>query len=246
LLAHRLVAHRGYQKKYPENTLLSVVKALEQGARHIEVDIQFTADLQPLLYHDPTLVRVSGLAREMRHLLAEEALAAPASEPYRLGQQFKQETICHLHDLAAVIHQHPELTVFVELKEEAIEWVGIDKAYTAVTDILHMVKKQVVLISFHHAFIIHARQQGWPKVGLVLHHWLEIENEICRRIEPDYLFASQALLPETRSLPPLDSLLVVYEIAEPQQAIELFRRGVDMVETFDIGGMMAGLASHSL
>lgn len=39
MLTDRLVAHRGYQKRYPENTLLGFTKAIEAGAHYIETDI---------------------------------------------------------------------------------------------------------------------------------------------------------------------------------------------------------------
>ena len=35
----QLVAHRGYQAKYPENTVLSLNKAIGAGARFIELDV---------------------------------------------------------------------------------------------------------------------------------------------------------------------------------------------------------------
>ena len=39
-----LVAHRGLQADYPENTILGFNKAIEQGAKFIELDIQFSKE----------------------------------------------------------------------------------------------------------------------------------------------------------------------------------------------------------
>ena len=36
-----LVAHRGLQASYPENTALALNKAIAKGAQYIELDIQF-------------------------------------------------------------------------------------------------------------------------------------------------------------------------------------------------------------
>ena len=47
-----LVAHRGLQARYPENTILGFNKAIEQGAKFIELDIQFSKDCLPVIYHD--------------------------------------------------------------------------------------------------------------------------------------------------------------------------------------------------
>ena len=40
----QLVAHRGLQCEYPENTALSVSKAIAAGALFIEIDIQLSRD----------------------------------------------------------------------------------------------------------------------------------------------------------------------------------------------------------
>lgn len=50
----RIIAHRGYSAKYPENTLQAFQKAVEYGADSIELDVQYTADKQLVVYHDAT------------------------------------------------------------------------------------------------------------------------------------------------------------------------------------------------
>jgi glycerophosphoryl diester phosphodiesterase len=67
-----VVAHRGAPTLEPENTLRSFFTALVQGADALETDLRFTADDELILFHDPTLDRMtegSGLVRE--HTLAE-------------------------------------------------------------------------------------------------------------------------------------------------------------------------------
>ena len=56
-----LVAHRGLQSRFPENTLLALKKAIDSGAKYIELDVQFSADCLPIIYHDHDLQRVSGI-----------------------------------------------------------------------------------------------------------------------------------------------------------------------------------------
>ena len=61
----RLVAHRGYPRRYPENTLLSLLAALEAGAEFVEFDVQMTADGVPVLLHDADLRRTGGADLEV-------------------------------------------------------------------------------------------------------------------------------------------------------------------------------------
>ena len=55
----KLVAHRGYQRKFPENTLLGFTEAITAGACHVETDVQLSADAIPVLYHDDSMRRIS-------------------------------------------------------------------------------------------------------------------------------------------------------------------------------------------
>ena len=54
-----VTAHRGNSIEYPENTLLSMTKAVEVGADFIEFDLRSTSDNVPILLHDATLKRTT-------------------------------------------------------------------------------------------------------------------------------------------------------------------------------------------
>jgi glycerophosphoryl diester phosphodiesterase len=54
------ISHRGYKAKYPENTLLSMRKAVEAGTHALETDIHLSKDGVVVLSHDPTLKRCYG------------------------------------------------------------------------------------------------------------------------------------------------------------------------------------------
>lgn len=54
-----ITAHRGYSLEYPENTLLSMAKAVEAGADFIEFDLRSTKENVPLLLHDSILKRTT-------------------------------------------------------------------------------------------------------------------------------------------------------------------------------------------
>ncbi len=58
----RIVAHRGAHDnvRVPENTLASFQRAREHGVWGIECDIRWSADLVPVIHHDPDTRRVFG------------------------------------------------------------------------------------------------------------------------------------------------------------------------------------------
>lgn len=48
----KIIAHRGFTEKYPENTLLAFQKAIEYGADGIELDVQPSKDKKIIVHHD--------------------------------------------------------------------------------------------------------------------------------------------------------------------------------------------------
>lgn len=47
----RLIAHQGYARRYPENSMLGIRAAIDAGARWIEVDVQMSDDGVLVLHH---------------------------------------------------------------------------------------------------------------------------------------------------------------------------------------------------
>ena len=58
-MGFRLIAHRGFSALAPENTLAAFDLALASDFRHIELDVQLTADGVPVVIHDDTLGRTT-------------------------------------------------------------------------------------------------------------------------------------------------------------------------------------------
>jgi len=246
MLTDRLVAHRGYQKCYPENSLLGFTKAIEAGAHYIETDILFSADHQPVLYHDTLMNRISGVENAIHLLPLSELVTLPVSEPERLGEQFSNEHIASLSKLVELLSNHPKVTAFIELKRSGLHIEGNQNAFNIVTNTLKPVINQCVLISFSDDFIEYAYQQGFPRLGLVLKQWDEVTGELVKNIEPEFIFCDAEGIPKETDLDFIKSKTVVYEIGEPEDAINWFNQGADLVETFNYGGMIASLAHRTL
>ena len=55
----RIIAHRGFMRRFPENTLVAVKGAFDNGADAVEVDIRLSADGVPVVMHDETVDRTT-------------------------------------------------------------------------------------------------------------------------------------------------------------------------------------------
>ncbi|MFA5549851.1 MAG: glycerophosphodiester phosphodiesterase family protein [Porticoccaceae bacterium] len=246
MLQDRLVAHRGFQKAYPENTLLAHRMAIAAGAHFIETDIQFSADFQPVLYHDLAMKRLSGVENLVSNLTLAELARIPLHEPDRFGQRYIDEPIAPLGDLVALLAQHPGVCAFVEIKRSALQFAGLDKTLDILLPQLAPVAEQAVLISFDYDAIAAAHRRGWRRLGMVLQAWEDQFSPPVAATPLEFLFCDLAKIPGEADLAAIAPKLVVYEVDDPGLARALFARGADMVETFDIGGMIQALARKAL
>ena len=240
LSASQLVAHRGYQKFYPENTALAVSEAINAGALFVEIDIQLSRDQQPLVYHDISLQRVSGCPGRVTDWSLHELENLSAYEPKRLGKEFIDEPISSLQTVVEIIRQHPAVTLFVELKEESIKEFGAATMLEKVCEALQPIMQRAVLISFDYNVIQSARNQGWPQVGVVLRNWVDIDSVEVSAIAGEYTFVNYAIIPAQTDLGKLATKLVAYEVGTVELARKLCAQNVHMLETFDIKGLLGG------
>lgn len=72
----RVIAHRGASAHAPENTLAAFERAIELGAREVELDVRFSSDDEIIVFHDDTLDQKTQLTGRVRHHSAEQLLRA--------------------------------------------------------------------------------------------------------------------------------------------------------------------------
>ena len=85
----KIIAHRGYSGKYPENTLLAFQKAIEAGARYIEFDIQPTKDKEIAVIHDFTLERTTNASGNVCDVTLAELQKFSAGYPQKFSNNFQ-------------------------------------------------------------------------------------------------------------------------------------------------------------
>ncbi len=231
--APELIAHRGWPHRHPENTLPGIEAALRAGARYVEVDVQLSADGVPVLFHDASLMRLCGAPGAV----ADHTLAALAARRFLNARD--EVEIPTLSALASMLEDWPDVIPFIEIKPETLAVFGIEAVYWRVEHDLASLAGRAVLISFDTAFLLAARRHGWPVLGAVVELWAERAHPLLPEIAPEYLFTDVDHLPATGPLAWCGARLAVYEVSDPALALELARRGVDLVETFAIGEMLA-------
>lgn len=242
MIIPQLVAHRGYPRHYPENTLIGIEAAVAAGARYVEVDVQISRDRVPVLFHDRGLRRLCGADGRIQDYRYEELWAFRASEREKFGDRFNDVHITRLAELGHFLRRHPDVTAFIELKRSSLEHFGVETMLSLVRRSLKPALDQCVLISYSLPALLAARRAGWSRIGAVIDQWAERRQELITAILPQYLFCDAEGLPREGRVHADDMKLVVFEVADPRVALELAARGVDFIETFAIGEMLRELS----
>lgn len=242
IIKNKLVSHRGDPFNYPENTVAGVSAAAAAGASWAEVDIQYTADFVPLLYHDADLQRISGDPRALLQSNWPDIKNLPASYSSRFGAQFEKTTISTLSDLVEASASWPELRLFVELKSESINHFGSERIVEDVFKrIAQMVSRNQIaaIISKHDVVLQQMRERSGLPIGWVVPDFDAATGSRANKMGFDYMFINQKRLEDWRSGHQKTEQWVVYTVNELEAAKRHLDAGVDMVETDVFGKLVA-------
>ncbi|VAW92242.1 Glycerophosphoryl diester phosphodiesterase [hydrothermal vent metagenome] len=252
-----LVAHRGYSQSFPENTLLAIQAALDEGAKYIEIDIQLSADKQAVVFHDRDLQRLCHQPDSIHDYSLQTLRSFSSYSPDRFKDKYFGEKIATLDEVVALFSAYPEVTLFVELKRISIDEFGDDVVLGVIENCLRPIISQCVIISFSFDILELIREKkslpfgavpvGAIPVGAILDEWnAAITTEYTRleRLNPEYFFCDIASLPDKGQLNLLNSKIITYECIEPEKAIAVLQQGVSFVETFNIKGMLQGIKNE--
>jgi glycerophosphoryl diester phosphodiesterase len=239
----KLVAHRGYARAFPENTLAAVEAAIQAGAQWVEIDVQLTADGFPVLFHDRTTDRMCGESGTIGERTLAQVRSLACHEPGRFGERYRGEGIASLGAFAQILRRHPHVHAFVEVKRVSIDRFGPEFVLERVMSTLAPAREQCTLISFSVPFLVAARRAHTLPLGAVFDHW--DERAKAAEVRPEFVFVDVTGLPAEGTLQQDHARIAVYEVAEPTVARALAARGVEFVETFAIAEMVAALGRPS-
>ncbi len=112
-----IIAHRGFKRKYPENTLIAFEAAIDAGADMIELDVTLSKDREVIVIHDDTLDRTSnGKGPVQQYRLAELKQLDAGSW---FDPRFKGERIPTLGEVLDLVRNR--ILLNIEIKISAYE-----------------------------------------------------------------------------------------------------------------------------
>jgi len=239
----KLAGHRGLPEFYPENSLAGFAAAIAAGAAGIECDVQFNRQGQAFVVHDENLLRVAGVNRSIADVDAHLATEISIHEPQRFADRFHPTPMPTLSDFVALVKRHPEVRVFVEIKEESFAWFPRLQALKVVLNELRGLESQVVIISFDEIFLESVRDASTFPIGWVMHRCDSHSEARAKELSPHFLLCDYKSLNSATPWPGTWEWFV-YDVIEPSLALDLHSRGIEWMESWDVAALIKALKSH--
>lgn len=127
-MENKLILHRGYKGKYPENSKISFIRALEKNLP-FEIDIRISKDNIPVIIHDDNLDILFDKKGKINELDFEELKKARYKEDSSQG-------IVSLEEFCQIIGKsYPEIFVHIKEIEDIHETIKIFKKYSLIKNI---------------------------------------------------------------------------------------------------------------
>lgn len=234
----RLVAHRGYMEVYPENSWRGIQAALDRGASWVEFDIQMYKPGQFALLHDADLRRTANTPLSLFELTELQLKQISIHEPERLGEQYSPEHIVLLEEVLTHLCEYPSARAMVEIKEESLYHWGLEPVMQSLLPILGRFNTQCVLISFSFDALQYAQDHSNIEIGWVLRNYDNPSIIRASALHPNYLICNYTKLPDQERPASGPWTWMVYDITDPSIAHHWIKRGIDLIETRDIGKLI--------
>lgn len=173
-----IIAHRGFNGYYPENTMLAFQKVAEETvADGIELDVQMTKDGEVIIMHDETLDRTTNGTGPLRnYTLAELKMLSVGVDRKGL---FPRQTIPTLREYLAWL-KTTKLMTNIELKTSICEYEGIEEKVVALVHEFGL-EDRIIYSSFNHYSLKRIlKLEPNAKVGLLVEDWLYNAGKYCK------------------------------------------------------------------
>jgi Glycerophosphoryl diester phosphodiesterase len=149
----KVVAHRGYSGKYPENTMLAFEMAAKAEADEIELDVQLSRDGEVIVCHDESLDRTTDGSGLLQNYTLKELKSFNAA---KLFPQFGKVEIPSFDEYCAWAAGQ-KLTTNIEIKTGIIYYKEIEKKTIAILEKYNLTER-VMFSSFNHMSLVETKK----------------------------------------------------------------------------------------
>jgi glycerophosphoryl diester phosphodiesterase len=231
-----IIAHRGYRKRYPENTLVAFAAAFDTGVRMVELDLTLTKDRRVVVLHDDSLDRTTDGHGQVRGFTLDELKQLDAGswfDPRFTGERLP--TLEEALDLCAARGM-----VNIEIKAGALETGRFadaieEQVLSAVAE--RGMGDRVLISSFEARFLARiVGRKNPPAVGVLTKRRVGSDPlSLCKRLRafswhPDFRSVTTA---RVRAMHDAGIMVFPHTVNQPEDFRRLLQMGVDGIFTDD-------------
>lgn len=228
----RVIAHRGESVSYTENTLEAFGAAAATGAYAIELDVRLSSDGTLMVFHDPTLERLTQQrdTRPVATLSTHELTQVHLKGDARIPALLDVLALCRANGLG----------LNIEMKRD------VPSRTDAVLETARLVRKHLeafpIVVSSFDPFMLgglHALIPGLPCALLLGKR--DFQQRVSSAMSPvvsSALHVGHEILDDVHLRRTGAAFVNVWTVNDPQLAISLGARGVDGIITDDPGALL--------
>lgn len=233
--SEKIIAHRGDNTHYPENTLIAIEAALKAGATAFEFDLQMNADHSLVAFHDEDFLRMNGDSSvKIVEVSDLEMKDLSIHDPNQFGRQHYPTSVTFIDDILELLKRYPKVQAYIEIKDESLAFWGIQLVMSKLLKKLEGFEQQATVISFNQPALVYTKTHSKLKIGLVFEDFSEPMKAIAMALKPEFMITWYKVLPKEK-LWQGDWLWMVYTVNDLDLAKLLFKRGdIDLIETDNI------------
>ncbi len=139
------IAHRGFSKVAPENTISSFERAVKAGANMIEMDVKLTGDGHVIVFHDSRLGRTTDGSGLVGKLPASHIRSFDAGTWF--GESFRGERVPFLEEVLEIARGRVRLDIEIKHRRKSDVGVLVEKC-TGIVE-RHRMTEDVLFTSFN-------------------------------------------------------------------------------------------------
>jgi len=238
-IREKLVAHRGDHEHCPENSMPAFERAVSAGARWLECDIQFTADLIPVILHDNHLLRLCGVDASISQYREESFAGLRLHEPEGPGVQSGNTPVPRLDQLLLWLEHQAGVNLFLEIKTDILSRRRPEEIAALLAPMLERRQAGTILISSSAGILRTLDKLFRYPLG-----WVMQAGEPLPGIELEYLFVRRQWLLQALAMRRQGMKVAVYTVNATRQFHRCLDMGADLVETDCYGRLATGLISR--
>lgn len=177
------IAHRGFSRKYPENTMLAFRKAVEAHCDAIELDVQMSRDGELMIFHDEELNRTTDGTGFLKDYSRSELLTLDAGKLFLTREEVTR--IPTLEEYLTFISETNIETV-IELKNSVIYYPDMEEKIISMIRAFHL-SERTILSSFNRESIRKCHSLA-PEIrtALITESWIYRAGALTKSLGASY------------------------------------------------------------